>query len=371
MTPIFDSSSSVQSAVNTLVNPLTYQYNFGFERSLPFQIKGTVNYVGSRGQKLYSNRQLNYFVNGAPINPSRGIINVRDNRGDSQYHSLQVQVDRNFSQGLFFRMSYTYSKLLDDASEVFTTFASPTSYSANLAGNGLRQDWGPSAYDRRNQVVLTYSWAPIGFRSQNMAANLLLSAFTRHITISGQTQLYSGLYTAYNVSGRDINFDNSSTNDRPVLSNPRAPADLVGVDGFWLTKTAAVPGVYYDQAAFNASPSTARVLKPVNAGDVHFLIPNQTNGANMVAQEAGRNSFPNAGQQYWNVALEKAVPAPFTHLEGGSFIFRVEAQQLGNHNNVTYFTNNVTQVGLPTYQNISNAREANFQHLRLWAKYQF
>jgi hypothetical protein len=369
MTPAFSPTSSVQSAISTLVNPLTYQYNFGMERSLPFQIKGAVNYVGSRGQKLYSNRQLNYQINGNFINPARRAINVRDNRADSQYHSLQVQVDRAFTRGLFFRMSYTYSKLLDDSSEVFTTFAAPTSYQANLAGNGIRQDWGPSAFDRRNQVVLTYLWTPAGFRSDNMAADAFLSAFTRHITISGQTQLYSGLYTSFNTSGSDINWDGSATNDRPVLSNPSAPMNLVGTDGSWLK--GGITGVYYDQAVYNASPSTSRVLKPINAGDAHFLVPSQANGANMVAQEVGRNSFPNAGQQYWNVAVEKAVPTPFTHLEGSSLVFRVEAQQLGNHNNVTYFTNNVTQVGLPGYQNISSAREANNQHLRLWAKFQF
>jgi hypothetical protein len=368
ITPVFNANSSVQSAVSNLVNPVTYQYNFGVERALPFQIKGSVNYVASRGLKLYSNRQLNYIINGSRINPSRGVINVRDNRADSQYHSLQVELDRSFSRGLFFRASYTYGKLLDDSSEVFTTFASPTSYSANLAGNGLHQDWGPSAYDRRNIVVLTYSWTPVGLRSQNFATDLLFSAFTRNITISGQTQLYSGLYTSFNTSGSDINGDGSTTNDRPILSNAHVPFTLVGVDGSWIGGTS---GVYYDQAAYNQSPASARVRKIVSAADMHFLVPNATNGAALLAYEIGRNSFPNAGQQYWNVAVEKAVPTPFTHLEGSALRFRVEAQQLGNHNNITYFTNNVTQVGQSGFQNLSNAREANFQHLRLWAKFQF
>jgi len=101
MTPAFSATSSVQSDISNLVNPITYQYNFGIERELPFQLKGTLNYVASRGEKLYSNRQLNYTVNGARINPSRGIINVRDNRGDSDYNSLQAEVDRKFSRGLF------------------------------------------------------------------------------------------------------------------------------------------------------------------------------------------------------------------------------------------------------------------------------
>ena len=368
ITPAFNANSAVQSAVSNLVNPLTYQWNFGVERALPYQIKGAVNYVASRGQKLYSNRQLNYIINGSRINPSRGVINVRDNRADSMYHSLQVQLDRSFSRGLFFRVAYTYGKLLDDSSEVFTTFASPTSYSANLAGNGLRQDWGPSAYDRRNIVVLTYSWSPKGFHADNGALNFLYGAFTRNFTISGQTQLYSGLYTSYNTSGSDINGDSSTTNDRPILSNPSAPANSVGVDGSWIGGT---NGIYYDQAVYNSSPSSARVRKIVNASDVRFLVPNGANGFAMMSKEIGRNSYANAGQQYWNVALEKAVPTPFFHLEGSSFLFRAEAQQLGNHNNVTYFTNNVTQFGLSGYQNVSNAREANNQHFRLWAKFQF
>jgi hypothetical protein len=201
-----------------------------------------------------------------------------------------------------------------------------------------------------------------------MIGNALLGAFTRNFTISGQTQLYSGLYTSFNVSGRDTNGDSSTTNDRPVLANPKAPITQVGVDGSYIGGTS---GVYYDQAAYNVSPATARVRNPVTADTVHFLIPNATNGVNMMSKEIGRNSFPNAGQQYWNVALEKAVPTPFTHLEGSRFVFRVEAQQLGNHNNVTYFTNNLNQVGLSTFQNVSGQREANYQHLRLWAKFQF
>jgi outer membrane receptor protein involved in Fe transport len=367
ITPAFSANSAVQSAVSNLVNPLTYQYNFGIERALPFKMKGTVNYVGSRGQKLYSNRQLNYFINGARINASRGVINVRDNRADSQYHSLQVQLDRAFTHGLFFRTAYTYGKLLDDSSEVFTTFASPTSYSANLAGDGLRQDWGPSAYDRRNTLVFTYSWNPAGFHSDNRAANLLFEAFTRHWTISGQTQLYSGLYTSFNVNGRDTNGDGSTANDRPFLSNTSAPITSVGIDGGYYKTAGGVTGSYYDQAVFNSTG----VLKLVNASDVHFLIPNATTGASQIQRSVGRNNFANAGQQYWNVAVEKAIPAPFFHLERSSFILRAESQQLGNHNNVTYFTNNVTQVGTSAFQNVSNAREANNQHLRLWAKFQF
>ena len=245
---------------------------------------------------------------------------------------------------------------------------SPTSYSANLAGDGLRQDWGPSAFDRRHIFTIAYVYSPKGLRSDNMAANAVLGLLTRNFTISGQTELYSGLYTSFNVSGRDINGDSSSTNDRPILSNASEPITMVGVDGSYI---GGVSGTYYDYAAYNASPSTARVRTVVSPGAVHFLVPKASVGALLVSQEVGRNSYLNPGQQYWNLALEKAFPTHFRHMERGQFLFRVEAQQIGNHNNITYYTNNVTQVGTTAFQDPSNAREPNNQHLRLWAKYQF
>jgi hypothetical protein len=94
-------------------------------------------------------------------------------------------------------------------------------------------------------------------------------------------------------------------------------------------------------------------------------------GTALASQEVSRNSFENPGQQFWNLALEKQVPARFTHLENGAFVFRGEAQNIGNHNNVKPLDINVTHVGLSTYQNFSNARESTNQHFRLWAKFVF
>jgi len=51
---------------------------------------------------------------------------VRDNGGDSIYHSGQFSVDRKFSHGLLLRAAYTYSKLIDDGSEIFTSTGGST-----------------------------------------------------------------------------------------------------------------------------------------------------------------------------------------------------------------------------------------------------
>ena len=192
ITPVLSPQSAVQSVASNLANPWTWQWNAGLERQLPAQIKLTVNYVGNHGGDLYANQQMNYFINGSRINAARNAINIRANRADAEYNSLQTEVSRQFSHGLFFRVAYTYGKDLDDASDVFATFAAPTSYSANLSGNGLGQDWGPSVWDHRHYVSFSYVWSPAGFHSNNGGADFLLSAFTRHLSISGTTQLQSG-----------------------------------------------------------------------------------------------------------------------------------------------------------------------------------
>ncbi|RSL16981.1 TonB-dependent receptor-like protein [Edaphobacter aggregans] len=368
ITPVLNGlTSSVQSVSSDLVNPLTYQYNFGVERELPAQVKLAVNYVGARGQKLFSNRQLNYFggFNQPRLNPNRNAINIRDNRADSNYNSLQIEGSRSFGHGLFFRASYTFGKLLDDASEVFATFASPTSYSANLAGNGLFQDYGHSAFDRQHVASFAYAWSPAGFHSDNFAANLLLSAFTRNYTISGTTQFSSGSYQSYSLLGLDTNGDGSTANDRPIVGNRHASINMVGIDGTYVGGT---PGVYYDLAANNNSPANGNILNPVTASQVHFLIPY---GAQYQNQEVGRNSFENPGQSFWNLALQKAIPAPFKRFESSQFILRAEGQNIGNHNNVGPLDSSLLDVGTVSFLNKSFAREPTFQNFRLWAKWVF
>jgi len=369
MTPVLDPlNSSVLSITSNLVNPITYQYNFGFERQLPAQIKLTMNYVGARGEKLFSNRQLNYFggFGQTRLNPTRNAINIRDNRGDSHYDSGQVEVTRSY-KSLLFRASYAFGKDLDDASEVFATFASPTSYSSNLAGNALGQDYGHSAFDRQHVASFEYVYSPTGFHSNNSVADGLLSAFTRHFIISGTTQFSSGPYSSFNLSGRDTNGDGSSANDRPLIGNPNAPITTAGIDGAFIGGTA---GTYYDLAAYNQSAGKSpRVRNPVSVGAVHFLVPR---GAQFTGQAIGRNSFENPGQQFWNAALEKDIPARFTHLESGQFVLRVEGQNVGNHNNVSTLDNNVLNIGKGTsYLDRSSKREGTNQSFRLWAKFIF
>jgi hypothetical protein len=100
---------------------------------------------------------------------------------------------------------------------------------------------------------------------------------------------------------------------------------------------------------------------------VHFLIP----GGPTTTKGIGRNSFENPGQSFWNLALEKDIPAGFHRFENGQFVLRAEGQNVGNHNNVSTLDINLLDVGTTSFQNKSFARENTSQNFRLWAKFVF
>ncbi len=386
LTPTLNPRSAVTSVVDNAVNPLTYQFNLGVEQQLPGSNLVSVRYVGSLGRKLYANKQFNYFApNGtnSRLNTTRGVINARGNFASSSYNAAQVEFTHNFSHGLLISANYVFSKNLDNGSEIFATGASPTSYQADLGPNGFAQEWGPSAYDHRHFFSVSYVWQPAGFRSGNGFGNAALGVLTRHWTISGVEQFQTGSYSTFSTRGYDQNGDGSATNDRAVLSNRSAALDTAAVDGHFINGIPpggdpnkpidGTTGVYYDLAANNAS----NALIPIDPAIVHWLIPYQPFNQ-LLHQEIGRNSFSNPGSTTNNVAVEKGFGASYLHLDRGTFILRVEAQNVGNHNDVGILDTNVADVGSGNFLNRSNARRSGAsgnspggRNLVLWAKFNF
>jgi hypothetical protein len=370
--------SSVTSVVKDLTTPYTEEWNLGVERVLPGQIALSVTYVGSRGVKLFANQQYNYvdFNTGARLNPSRGPIVARGNFADSRYNGLEVGAKRDFSHGFTINASYVYSKTLDDGSDVFTPSSAASSYSANLARGGRHQDWGNSVFDHRQYAAFTYVWSPAGLHSNSKGYDTLLSAVTRHWTISGTSRFQSGAYATLNLMGKDTNGDGSKANDRAVLVNKKAPLTSVGIDGHFLSGGTA--GTYYDMAAYNIGHN----LNEVSQDSVHWLVPY---GPQYVSKEIGRNNYLTPGSMFNDIALEKAIPSSFLHFDRGQFVIRAEVENFANHNNLNYAWSssrssnnanlNLTQVGTSAFLNQAEARDsgdaAGNRTLRFWVKYTF
>jgi hypothetical protein len=107
---------------------LSVQHNIGWATVVD------VGYVGSLGRHLLWNRPINAIPFGANFDPANGDptlpgrplppaflrpiqgfnnINIREAAGSSNYHSLQMTVNRRFQRGLQFGASWTWSKAMD------------------------------------------------------------------------------------------------------------------------------------------------------------------------------------------------------------------------------------------------------------------
>ena len=87
---------------------------------------GRFLFQSSIGTKTVSQAQL--------LKPYPRFLNVatyRNNSGTTNYNAIQGKVEQRLSHGVSFLLSYTHSKLIDDASSVFssTVLSSPNSSS--------------------------------------------------------------------------------------------------------------------------------------------------------------------------------------------------------------------------------------------------
>ncbi len=114
---------TVFAALPTNTNSFTQQYNLSIQQKLTNNMSLQVAYVGTKGGNLTFYYDANRAQFGRPqLNPTLGgSINVQDTRGSSDYQSLQVQLERRFSNGWQFLASYTWSHTLDDGLGAFDT----------------------------------------------------------------------------------------------------------------------------------------------------------------------------------------------------------------------------------------------------------
>ena len=355
LTPVASPTATLDTMARHILNPLTHQWNLDIERQLPGGLLLTVAYVGTRGEHLFVNQDYNFrnTDTGIRLNPNLGDVIVRDNGGDSFYHSGQVTLDRKFSHGLLLRAAYTYSKLIDDGSEVFTT-TGLSSFAQNLVNQ--KADYGLSAYDRRHRFVGTYIWdLPYPHREDNLGMKIL-SQVTRGWEWSGTATFQTGSPETIN-SGFDVNGDGRAS-DRPVLGSETAPFTSIGIDGTQLGLT-ATPGTFFGPIQDCLNGLSTCVASP--SSSFRFIIPASGLG------NVGRNTFIGPGQMYYDTAVQRS----FKFLERQSLTFRAEFFNAFNHPNL-FTDGGVNSFNLlsPNFDNIASTINGNRQ-IKFWLKYAF
>jgi len=109
-------------------NPTSWAWNTTVDRQLPWQMRGTLSYVGRKASNLERARNINQLqpgtiqanpgVNANALRPYLGFgsITLYETTGRSTYNSLQTQVERRSTRGLGYSVAYTFSRTKDDGS---------------------------------------------------------------------------------------------------------------------------------------------------------------------------------------------------------------------------------------------------------------
>jgi hypothetical protein len=114
------------------------QWNFNIQREIMTNTVFTVGYVGSHNLHLNNQKDFNYPVpftgpTGLPtfgvysatanavianprLNPFYGYLQMIDALGASHYESLQASLNRRFSNGFQYLVTYSFSKSIDESS---------------------------------------------------------------------------------------------------------------------------------------------------------------------------------------------------------------------------------------------------------------
>lgn len=185
------------------------QANLQIERELPGQLTVSAGYIHMRALHIILSRNVNVPRCTAAVDPNLcrpdpnfGNISRYESSGDSWFDGLVVSANKKAGNWATLRVSYTYSKTLDDAGNFF--FFTPQD------NFNLRGEKGLSDNDQRHRLVLsgTLTSKPAG-----AAANWARKA------IAGFQLSYIFSYASalpFNIlTGNDRNGD-TNNNDRPV-----------------------------------------------------------------------------------------------------------------------------------------------------------
>jgi hypothetical protein len=323
LTPlVFDPRTFAETQITPNFGPdKVHTWTFGFERELTKNAVFEARYVGNHATDLFQTVNANPFIAdlqadfpnlvpagltpcatsqlvgaGAAIAVGRvhcdqGVVRARTNTGYSNYHAVQTEFRANnlFKQ-LSIRSAYTFSKTLDNVSEIFSTFGggNTTFTSQNPVNINAPGEYSRSGLDYPHQWSLIVTEQLPFFREQHGAIGHILGGWAlsaNYILASGQNYtpaqfiFASGLNADYYDVNFFGNFNSGVEAVRPFLGNLSAPATAVGMmagdacNWFGACVTAGTnPTALLSLAELNTTGNEV----PVTKDQVRFIVNSNT-----------------------------------------------------------------------------------------------
>ncbi len=285
---------------------------------------------------------------------ARGLIRSRENTGTASYHGLQTEYRGRLFDQLNIGMAYTWSKAIDNASEVFSFFevASPQNpFNINAGEKGL------SGFDRRHAFSMNFIYDFPFMKDQKGILGKTLGGWQvngTYFLANGQRYsvnqfcLASCLGNGYSDTAWDGAFVGALDSVRPFLGNPNAPRSQAGIsqiDAFLLFGGAVAPVVdpngFYSYNELNVNGRAVAVTRD----QVRYIF-NGPGAAKIFGTPYGIGRGSEVGPRLNNLNLGIFKNIRLT--ERVRFQFRADVFNALNHPNpgVGFITNGVAEDGL-------------------------
>jgi hypothetical protein len=282
-TPDAGLGQSVYTAKKTAGSGYVQQWNVAVQRSITNNMSAEIAYVGSHIVHVgIPDSNLNQLTSdqlalGAPLltqvaNPYYGQIPIsssigtktvsqaqllkpyprfqnvatyRNNSGTTNYNAVEAKLEQRFSHGISFLFAYTHSKLIDDASSVFssTVLSSPNS-SSLIAADTFRPYLERDSSNGDMPNVSSFSGIyelPAG-RGHRFASTDVGDALLGGWSLNAILSLQSGMPVTVTQATNNNSFAGFALQRPNIVGNPSLPPSQ------------RTPGRYFDTAAFATAP---------------------------------------------------------------------------------------------------------------------
>jgi hypothetical protein len=274
--------------------PYSINWNLGVQHSFGKDFTAEINYVGTRGVHLDVQSRINrrslvtpgHFLPTFFQQPSQATLDALPNtltslkapgsfipefvaagfgsnivgdtpNGSSNYHGLQTQLTRRFSNGLMFQAAYTYSRTIDNSTADFFTTSLTPRRPQDFQNWDAERSVSPLSRTHRFTLAAVYDlpfFKNGNWFMKNIAGNWGFSPI----------YTYESPEWATVQSGGDTNLNGDSAGDRTILNNSGVKGTGSGVTPLKNTGGATVgylainPNAQYITAGPGALATSAR-----------------------------------------------------------------------------------------------------------------
>jgi hypothetical protein len=233
--------------------PYLFTFNFNTQRQLPGNAVFEIGYLSSLGHKLTApgSRSINQVHlslvgpgNAQVLRPFPQFSDVRvlaPTIGNSNYHGLNLRVDKRFSRGLQFNANYTWAKAIDDVE-------SRNELGGNAGDNAFanqydsRADRGLSGNHIAHRFIGSATW-DLPLRAGNTILNQIIGGWSASLIYEARTGSPFGIIENNAAAIYPTAVTVRSNAVAPYRRNPNWRANVLG-EAFFDPTSFAAPAQY-------------------------------------------------------------------------------------------------------------------------------